>query len=47
MVAINNIAFWDMMRCGLIMIYWCLEENEKNSARPYVITSQTTKKNSV
>jgi len=23
MVAINNIAFWDTMRCGLIIIYWC------------------------
>lgn len=28
-VAINNIAFWDMMRCGLMIIYWCFGGKRK------------------
>lgn len=46
MVAINNIALWDMIRCGLIGV---LEENEKKKKflADDVITSKTTQKNSV
>jgi len=34
MVAINNIAFWDMMRCGLMIIYWCFGGKLKKKILP-------------